>query len=161
VRHAAQVVAGLAQRVANISPDAFPQVLKPLADVRARPAHILVVEDDDSSRGAIARLLLRAGHQVTSCVNGIEALQVLELGPVDCIVSDIRMPTLSGRGFYEQVEEQWPILASRFVFVTGDVGDSRTADFLKNTAQPVVTKPYDVRQLVTAVATVLARPTTE
>jgi CheY-like chemotaxis protein len=151
------VLQRLAQRVGNVAPDAIPLVIRPLAEVGARAAHILVVEDDDAVRGAIARLLIRLGHQVTSCSNGVEALQVLELGLVDCVVSDFRMPALGGRGFFEQVEEQWPTLASRFVFVTGDVADPRTLEFLKRTAQPVVTKPYEVKELIAAIATVLAQ----
>lgn len=147
----------LAQRVGNIAPDSIPHVIRPLAEVGARAAQILVVEDDDAVRGAIARLLIRLGHQVTSCANGMEALQVLELGQVDCIVSDFRMPALGGRGFFEQVEEQWPTLASRFVFVTGDVADARTVEFLKATAQPIVTKPYEVKELIAAIASVLGQ----
>src|SRR5207248_5442705 len=83
---------------------------------------ILVVDDDAVNRQAMVLLLEREGHQVVAVENGLEAIE--RLGPAsdrfDAVVTDLQMPRLGGRALYEQLREQRPQLAERFVFVTGD-----------------------------------------
>jgi CheY-like chemotaxis protein len=157
VAHAVNITSGLLRRVDSMAPDSVPHMLEPYTDAPPRPASILVVEDDDSNRGVITRLLQRLGHYVTPCANGLEALEVLKLAPVDCIVCDLRMPVLGGESFFQQVENLMPHLASRFVFVTGDYTDPDSRKFLDRSGQPVIGKPYDVKELLSAVAVILRR----
>ncbi len=157
VRRAAEVTSRLLRRTDAMAPEGVPKMLEPFAEANAPPAHVLVVEDDADNRSAITRLLYRLGHRVTACANGVEAMAVLELGPVDCIISDLRMPALGGRSLYEQVEERMPNLARRFVFVTGDYTLPESRAFLERSGQPVVAKPYEVAELLGAVAGVLRR----
>ncbi len=161
VRHEAErataITAGLLQRVeAAASPEA-PRFEGMPGQGPRRPSHVLVVEDDAANRSVATRLLQRAGYLVTACVHGVEAMDVLDLGQVDCVVCDIRMPTLGGRGLFEQVEERYPPLADRFVFVTGDFSDPETRQFLDQTTQPVLAKPYEPVELLAAVAAVFDR----
>ncbi|MEX0691808.1 MAG: response regulator [Gemmatimonadales bacterium] len=135
--------------VPHVSPEAPP----------ARPAHILVVEDDPSNRAIMVRILARMGHHVTPVADGLEAFDALSMGGVDCIVSDFQMPHLGGGSLYQQVEGRLPHYAGRFVFVTGDYTRDATRDFLQRTGQPVLGKPYEVEELVAAVARVLAKRT--
>jgi two-component system cell cycle response regulator CpdR len=58
--------------------------------------HILLAEDDDSLRGFLARALERAGHQVRVCADGDEALEALDDGPYDLLLTDIVMPGTDG-----------------------------------------------------------------
>src|SRR2546425_3464414 len=79
------------------------------------------------------RLLLeREGHEVVAVENGLEAIE--RLGPAsdrfDAVVTDLQMPRLGGRALYEQLQEQRPQLAERFVFVTGDRARDETRRFL-------------------------------
>jgi len=162
VRRAAAITSRLLHRADATAPEGPPSAAHPPSGTPAAPAapvasHVLVVEDDADNRTAITRLLYRFGHRVTACANGVEAMGVLELGSVDCIISDLRMPALGGRSFYEQVEEQMPNLARRFVFVTGDYTTPESRAFLERAGQPVVAKPYEVADLLTAVAAVLRR----
>src|SRR3989441_588816 len=81
---------------------------------------ILVVDDDAVNRQAMRLLLEREGHEVVAVENGLEAIE--RLGPAsdrfDAVVTDLQMPRLGGRALYEQLREQRPLLAERFVFVT-------------------------------------------
>lgn len=123
----------------------------------SQPAHVLVVEDDAANRSVATRLLRRAGHRVTACADGREALGALDRGDVDCIICDVRMPALSGRALFEQIAERLPATARRFVFVTGDVAQPDTREFLDRTSQLVLAKPYEAAELLAAVATVVQR----
>jgi CheY-like chemotaxis protein len=157
VARAVQITTRLLRRADSMAPETAPEMLKPLAQPATRPAHILLVEDDPINRLAITRLLEALGHRVAACENGMEAFGAIQTRAVDCIVCDLRMPALGGRSFFEQVEEQYPHLASRFVFVTGDYTNPDSRSFLDHSGQPVVAKPFEVAELVNAVAVILRR----
>ncbi|MBI4501389.1 MAG: response regulator [Gemmatimonadetes bacterium] len=114
-------------------------------------AEILIVDDDQAVRDAFTRTLRHAGFTVTPAENGVAALQLLSQRGFDAIVSDYRMPELGGQGFYEQLEERFPALASRVVFVTAYADDPKIRTFLDQTGQPVLGKPVETRDLVDAV----------
>ena len=117
---------------------------------------ILVVDDDAVNRQAMVLLLEREGHQVVAVENGLEAME--RLGDrdtaFDAVVTDLQMPRLGGRAMYEQLVNGRPLVAKRFVFVTGDQARGETRSFLENCGQPSVTKPYDLGDLINAIGTV-------
>jgi DNA-binding response OmpR family regulator len=59
-------------------------------------ASVLLVDDTPELRKTIERLLVNAGHQVTTAPNGAAALRALESGTFDVIVTDIVMPDMEG-----------------------------------------------------------------
>ena len=117
---------------------------------------ILVVDDDAVNRQAMVLLLEREGHQVVAVENGLEAMERLgdRDNTFDAIVTDLQMPRLGGRAMYEQIVTSRPLVARRFVFVTGDQARGETRAFLENCGQPSVTKPYDLGDLINAIGTV-------
>ena len=157
VAHAENITSGLLRRVDAMAPESVPHMLAPYETPPVRPASILVVDDDSANRAAIGRLFRRFGHQVTPCANGLEALEALKLGPADCIICDLLMPVLGGKSLFEQLETLMPNMAARFVFVTGAYTDPETRAFLDQSGQPVVAKPYEVAELLGAVAIILRR----
>lgn len=157
VDRAAGITLKLLSRASTGAPDSVPPAFVALSSRARRQGVILLVEDDDGNRDAINRLLTSAGHRVIPARDGLEAFPALELGSVDCVVSDFRMPALGGRGLYEQVEERLPHLSRQFVFVTGDYTRPDTREFLEKTGCPVVAKPFQVETLLNAVAAVLER----
>jgi CheY-like chemotaxis protein len=157
LERAAGITLKLISRASSGTPDSIPAAFVALSSRAKRQGVILVVEDDDGNREAITRLLSSAGHRVIPARDGLEAFPTLEIGSVDCVVSDYRMPALGGRGLYEQVEERLPHLTRRFVFVTGDYTRPDTREFLEKSGCPVVAKPFQVETLLNAVAAVLER----
>jgi len=117
---------------------------------------ILVVDDDAVNRQAMVLLLEREGHQVVAVENGLEAIERIgdRDGTFDAVVTDLQMPRLGGRAMYEQLVNSRPLVAKRFVFVTGDQARGETRSFLENCGQPSVTKPYDLSDLINAIGTV-------
>jgi two-component system response regulator PilR (NtrC family) len=61
-----------------------------------RPPRILVVDDERSMRELLAIVLRREGYEVLLAENGRAAIATLEREPVDLLISDIKMPDMSG-----------------------------------------------------------------
>src|ERR1700738_4596063 len=61
-----------------------------------RPPRILVVDDERSMRELLAIVLRREGYEVLLAENGRTAIEMLESEPIDLLISDIKMPDLSG-----------------------------------------------------------------
>jgi len=126
------------------------------APAAPRPGtRVLVVEDDDANRHALRRLLAREGYAVSAARNGADALALLAREHPDALVLDLQMPQMGGRETWERIRTQWPDLARRIVFVTGDDTRAGSADFLRATGRPVVRKPYELPELLAALAAVV------
>ena len=115
---------------------------------------VLIVEDAHEVRSAYGRVLERAGYMVKAVDNGLAALAELQQGSYSVILLDILMPFLEGKGFFRQLETDFPAMTKKVLFVTG-AGDSDTRDFLEQTGQPFLKKPVDAKQLVEAVRRIM------
>src|SRR5499427_8312920 len=67
-----------------------------VAATERRPPRILVVDDERSMRELLAIVLRREGYEVLLAENGRAAIELLEREPVDLLISDIKMPDVSG-----------------------------------------------------------------
>jgi two-component system cell cycle sensor histidine kinase/response regulator CckA len=68
------------------------------------PKRILVVDDEDGIRRLVARMLTKAGYDVESACDGDDALETFcNGGKFDLIVSDVRMPGISGPRLVEKI----------------------------------------------------------
>jgi CheY-like chemotaxis protein len=120
------------------------------------PRAILVVDDEADLAALMCDTLELDGHHVEIASNGVAALVRLAERRYDLVLSDIRMPELDGPGLYRAIQERHPELARRVVFVTGDTLSPETAAFVRGVGAPVVTKPFDLEDLVRTVNRVLA-----
>ncbi len=117
-------------------------------------ARVLIAEDDDSMRLFLARELERAGHQVSSVGDGIEAIPLLENSAFDLLVADIVMPEMDGLELARRAEKLRPGL--KIIFITGFAAVAMNA---RNNPMPgtmVLSKPFHLRQLVAEVDKALA-----
>lgn len=111
------------------------------------PARVLIVEDEKAIITALEIYLRQEGMEVQSVMDGEKALEVLREQDFDLILSDVRVPKLSGITLYEKVKALKPHLADRFVFITGDVLTPATEAFLRASGLPYLTKPFGINQL--------------
>lgn len=114
---------------------------------KASALKILVVDDEQSIREFVYRVLTAEGNQVEAVASGTEALNRLKNDPFGLILLDIKLPGMSGIEVYKHIEELDPILAEKVVFITGDIMAPDTIEFLNHKKTPCVTKPFDVQQL--------------
>jgi CheY-like chemotaxis protein len=105
---------------------------------------VLLVEDEPLVGDMMEDLLRLDGHEVDRAVNGREALDRLARGSYALIISDVRMPDLSGPAFYRELLRIDPALARRVVFVTGDVMSPETQSFLDQAGLAYLEKPFEV-----------------
>ena len=120
----------------------------------------LIIDDEAPIRAAMKRYFKRRGWESDEAPDGATALDLL-LGPAEppfaLILSDLRMPTLSGMALHERLERERPALLARLVFSTGDTSSPDAAPFVARTTCPVLLKPFELAALDAIVAAVLAR----
>ncbi len=126
-----------------------------------RPARVLIVDDEPALVRALSRVMRQ--HSVATAGNGREALELLqrldqeEAQEFDVILCDLMMPDLSGSALYREVQERWPHLAERFIFVTGGAFTDASREFLQNCSQRVMQKPLKPEDLLKAIERVAFR----
>jgi DNA-binding response OmpR family regulator len=86
-------------------------------------ARILVVEDQPTIRMCLVQILDKAGYQVLTAGNGLEALDIIEEQPVDLILADIMMPEMDGYALYRRVAEDPKWVSTPFIFLTARMLD--------------------------------------
>ncbi len=69
---------------------------------------ILVVDDEPMLRAALSRVLERSGFVVVTADCGAAALEVMSQTPVPMIISDMKMPGMTGLELLAQVQQRWP-----------------------------------------------------
>jgi len=106
-------------------------------------ARILVVDDDQSSRDLLARILSSAGHNVTAVADGREAIAAIEgADPPDLVVSDIRMAEVDGLQVIDAYRERAPDTPVILVTAFGNIDGAVEA--IRRGAADYLSKPYDV-----------------
>ena len=122
---------------------------------RQEGGRALVVEDEGDVAETLRELLEREGYAVTVARDGSDALMALDREDFDLIVSDLRMPGVSGPDLHARLAETKPHLLGRMGFVTGDTLGSSMGDFLRGCGRPVLEKPFTrtgVRCLIASIA---------
>jgi DNA-binding NtrC family response regulator len=118
------------------------------------PARILVVDDDQSSRELLARILTSAGHRVTALSDGREAVAMLDAGdPPDLVVSDIRMAEMDGLQVIDAFRGRAPETPVILVTAFGNIDGALEA--IRRGAADYLSKPYDVDAIKLVVARAL------
>jgi two-component system NtrC family sensor kinase len=114
---------------------------------RAGPGRILVVDDEPHILHYMRATLEAWGHTVETAADGAEALTIALEGAHDVIITDVRMPKLGGREFYERLSAERPDVAARVVFSTGDTVRDDTMAFLERSGQRFLHKPFKLAEL--------------
>jgi CheY-like chemotaxis protein len=117
---------------------------------------VLVVDDESIIAQLIADVLGGEGFEVDTAPHGLAALDRLANRTYDIILSDLRMPELDGLGLFREIEQRYPQMLRRFVFITGTSEHTDYQGFIDDVKVPVLTKPFDMMNLVRVVGSRLA-----
>jgi CheY-like chemotaxis protein len=117
---------------------------------------VLIVDDEEAIRMLVARAVAMDGHQTVTAADGAEALEILigEQGRFDLLLTDIQMPVMDGIALALTVARDFPDLT--ILLMTGFADQRERASGLSAIAHDVVTKPFTVADIRTAVADALA-----
>jgi DNA-binding response OmpR family regulator len=129
-------------------------------------AKILIVDDEPDVRESIAKTLARAGHQVDTADDGQSGLQAYLAQGADLIITDVIMPGQHGVDFIKQLRDEG--CTARIIAISGGgnvaavgytPGAITTTAYLaaanKVGANAVLTKPFELRELLDLVDSVL------
>jgi CheY-like chemotaxis protein len=119
-------------------------------------SRVLVVDDESIIAQLIADVLGGEGFEVDTAPHGLAALDRLANRTYDIILSDLRMPELDGLGLFREIEQRYPQMLRRFVFITGTSEHTDYQGFIDDVKVPVLTKPFDMMNLVRVVRSRLA-----
>jgi two-component system, NtrC family, response regulator PilR len=107
-----------------------------------RPPRILVVDDERSMRELLAIVLRREGYEVLLADNGRTAIDLLEREPVDLLISDIKMPDLSGVDVLRAAKKiDQDILG---IMITAFASTETAVEAMRLGACDYLSKPFDI-----------------
>jgi two-component system, cell cycle response regulator CpdR len=117
---------------------------------------VLIADDEDSMRALVARAVAIDGHDTVTAQDGAEALEILsrEDGAFDLLLTDIQMPVMDGIALALTAARDFPELT--ILLMTGFADQRERASGLDAIVHDVVTKPFSIAEIRTAVADALA-----
>jgi CheY-like chemotaxis protein len=133
----------------------------PAQSATGQPARgVVLVVDDEVILGRSVKRMLSRDHDVTVTTSAQDALQLFSSGQrFDVILCDLMMPVMTGMEFFEELRKRAPEQAERMVFVTGGAFTERARQFLEQTPNPRLEKPFDNQALRALVQRLCDRPT--
>jgi CheY-like chemotaxis protein len=119
-------------------------------------ARILIADDEESMRLLVGRAIAMDGHEIVTAEDGAEALEILteQGGAFDLLLTDIKMPVMDGIALALATARDFPDLT--ILLMTGYADQRERATGLNAIVHDVVTKPFSVADIRTAVADALA-----
>lgn len=116
-------------------------------------SHVAIVDDEESVRKALKRLLVASGFEVESYASGKEFLATKDMPP-DCVVLDLHMPDMSGLQVLEEMRASHR-LRPTVVITAYDTSEAR-AQCLAAGASAYLRKPLDERVLLNSISASMA-----
>jgi len=119
-------------------------------------ATLLFVDDEANILSALKRLFHPSGYRILTAESGKAGLDILEREKVDLIISDMRMPEMSGAQFLEQARARWP--DSVRILLTGYADITSTIDAInKGRIYRYISKPWEDHDMILLVRQALER----
>ena len=131
-------------------PNDLPETIEPTPAAR-----VLVVDDERSMRELLEIVLKREGYEVLVAASGAEAVRALERQRVDLLISDLRMPDMSGVDVLRAGKQLDPELSA--IVVTAYASTDTAVEAMRLGACDYLTKPFDVDELKILVRQTLER----
>jgi DNA-binding NtrC family response regulator len=116
---------------------------------------VLVVDDEKNIREGLGEYLRLDGYDVSLASDGKEGLAEVESGAVDLVITDLRMPALSGGELLKQISSRYPSIPVIVLTGHGTVEDA--VDAMRNGAYDFITKPVNLEHLSLLVKRALER----
>ena len=121
-----------------------------------KKGNILVVDDEPGVRILLSRVLTQMGHKVDTVPNAETAVDKLNAGVTyDVILTDVRMPGMSGVELRSYIIEKMPVMKNRIIFITGDVMGTDIKNFLTQNKLVYIAKPFDIKQVLEKIENIM------
>lgn len=127
-----------------------------------RQETVLIIDDDENIRAGLAAVLDLEDYQVLEAPHGIYGLKLLEMRPIDILVTDLNMPHKQGCETIIEARRRWPNLkivamsGATSAFSEGD--NENSLEYARTVgADSLLTKPFTPGALLTALAEIATR----
>lgn len=117
--------------------------------------HILIIDDEASLRQTLARILQRAGYEVTTAANGEEGLKLVSGQSYDLVYSDIRMPDMGGLDLLKTVHAKFPDLP--VILFTAQPDLNSAVEAVRSGATDYLLKPLKPQAVIDRTKAVLEK----
>jgi DNA-binding response OmpR family regulator len=117
--------------------------------------HVLIIDDEASLRQTMARILQRAGYEVTTAANGTEGLQIVSEHVFDLVYLDIRMPDMTGLELLKIVHAKYPELP--VILFTAQPDLNSAVEAVRNGAIDYLLKPLKPQTILDRTQAVLEK----
>ena len=116
---------------------------------------IIIAEDEDITRKHLVHALKKEGYLAVGARNGREALELIQQEYFDVLITDVRMPEMSGIELLEEVKKGYP--AMEVMIVTGFGSIDAAVEAMKKGAYEYITKPFNLDELILKVKNIHER----
>jgi DNA-binding response OmpR family regulator len=113
---------------------------------------VLLVDDDAGLRAALGSILTSFGYHVLTAACSESAYALIGSTPVDAVLLDVRLPTMSGLALYTAIVSRWPRLHDSIAFLTAEADASDVSAWLEVHRCTVFEKPCAVADVLAWVA---------
>jgi two-component system response regulator HydG len=107
---------------------------------------LLIVDDERTQREMLRSILEMQGFQVFAAADGHEALNILDKHRADIVISDLKMPQMSGLELFARIREKHPEII--FMIMTGHGTIENAVEAVKQGIYTYITKPIDTDDLI-------------
>jgi two-component system, NtrC family, sensor kinase len=129
----------------GIAPELLPQALQ--FEKLVRNKRILVVDDEKYILDFFVDVFHTLPMQVHTASNGRAAMHKMQDGDYDLIITDFKMPQMSGKDLFNWIKDNRPHLANRIIFVTGDTVSVETRSFFEDNNNRYLAKPFKIEEV--------------
>lgn len=116
---------------------------------------VLMVDDEEEILSTTRAAVAKNVFTIDTVASGNEALEKIKRRDYDFVFLDIRMPQMDGIRLYRSMISHKPYLADRTIFLTGDVDNKKTAEFLRLTRSRYLAKPFSMKALLGAMCDIV------
>jgi two-component system aerobic respiration control protein ArcA len=133
-----------------VSLDAFRK-----AKEKEDPATILIIDDDETMRLALKRMLESENYRVLSAEDASQLSVVLDDQPMDLIILDVGLPWINGFELAQMMKEHEDLKRIPIVFISAHKSDADVKRGFEVGAADYIKKPFDVAQVKKTIKTIL------
>lgn len=110
---------------------------------------ILIVDDEENVSNLLSKILSREGYAALTADNGINALNIIESHQVDIVITDIKMPGMSGIELLRKIKSLDPLI--KVIIITAFATLETAIEALKIGANDYIIKPFDIAEIINSV----------
>jgi two-component system aerobic respiration control protein ArcA len=116
---------------------------------------ILLIEDDETIRAALKRVLEGEGYRVLAAADGTQLSNVLDDAPVDLIMLDVGLPWINGFELAEMMKANGDLSEIPLVFLSARTSDADVKRGFEVGADDYIKKPFDIEKVKRTVNTLI------